>query len=111
MIQICKALIDKINLVQFSTKRRLVSILKDEAEDSNEKIARLNKFMGNDANMDEDDRNCGVLFLCTLEAWIRGSKYLIQKKILGKEMVQKKRLFLKAHLCWKICPLEWFQVK
>ena len=79
LVKVSVILINKMNLGQFSAKRRLGTHLKDASADSKEMTSILLAFMGNDVDIDEDDREYGTLLLSTLESWIKGARYLLQR--------------------------------
>ena len=54
--------------------------MKDASTESKETMGKLYEAMGNDFNVAEDDRDYGTLFLNTLDSWIRGARFIRQKK-------------------------------
>ena len=79
MVKVCEILLSKMNLGQFFTNWRLGAIMKDASTDSKETMGKLHEFMGNDTNVDKDDRNYGNLLLNTLDS-LRSQVYLAEDR-------------------------------
>ena len=106
LVKICESLISKMNLSQLVTKWRLGTIMKDALTDSKETMGKLYEFMGNDPNAAEDDRYYGTLLLNTLDSLIRGARYILQKKELGKQMLMKEEEFLEGSTLLEDLPIR-----
>ena len=63
--------------------------MKDAETDSKEIISNLYESMGNDTTGAEDNLDFGTLLLSTLDSLIRSARFILQKKELGKLMLEK----------------------
>ena len=65
--------------------------MKDAGTDSKEVMSKLYECMGNDPTLAEEDCDFGTLLLSTLDSLIRGARLVLQKKDLGKLMLEKQQ--------------------
>ena len=80
LIRICETLLLRMNLRQYHTKRRLSAIFNRSNDEMKAEINFIYLFMENYGQIAAEYRDIAILLLDTLESWIRGSRFILQKE-------------------------------
>ena len=69
-------------------------------------ISKLVEILGNEVDVEEDDRDYSQILLNTLESWIKAARYVKQKKELGDQMMFRKKDFLEGSSLLEDLPIR-----
>ena len=80
LVRVSEMLLLRMNLKQWASKRRLSTIFGGFNDELKAKVNTAYLYLGNDGEIQVDDRDVAKIFNDLLECWLRGAKYIMKKR-------------------------------
>ena len=93
LAKVCEILLERMSLKQWQSKRRLSTIYNSFDNDSKAKMDGIYNYLGGDVQVLAEDRDIAKIFNDLVDAWLKGTKYIMTKETLGLELVRAQREF------------------
>ena len=93
LAKVCEILLERMSLKQWQNKRRLSTIYNSFDNDLKAEMDGIYNYLGGDVQVLADDRDITKIFNDLLDAWLKGTKYIMMKETLGLELVRAQREF------------------